>query len=84
MIPSEDIVLAAAFDPLGRRIAHLMKNLVRFRPIYPTVDELIQAAKANAPRLRTREERMIDAKGEVSSGKLDRWNGLIPASFIRE
>lgn len=61
-----------------------MKNLVRFRPIYPTVDDLIQAAKERAPRHRTREERLIDAKGEPSLGGLDRLKSLIPAVFNRE
>ena len=84
VIPSEDIVLAAAFDPSGGRIAHLMKNLVRFRPIYPTLDDLIKAAKDQAPRQRTREERLIEARSETSTGRLDRWKGLISAAFTRE
>jgi len=84
VIPSEDIVLSAAFDPSGRRIAHLMKNLVRFRPIYPTLDELIKAAKESAPRLKTREERQIDAKGQDLPGPIDRFQGLISATFSQQ
>lgn len=49
IIPSEDIILDAAFDPKGGRIAHLVKNQLRFRPIYPTIDALIHAAKALIP-----------------------------------
>ncbi len=84
VIPSEDIVLDAAFDPSGRRVAHLMKNLVRFRPIYPTVEELIAAAKEKAPRQRTREERQIDAMDLAPPGGFDRLGGLISTVWGEE
>lgn len=71
VIPSEDIVLDAAFDPAGGRIAHLMNNLVRFREIYPNVDQLIAAAKGKLPRQRTRDERLIDATLEAQPTPLD-------------
>ena len=79
VIPSEDIVLGAAFDPSGQRIAHLMKNLVRFRPIYPDLEGLIKVAKERAPRDKTREERQLDANGQAQPGWFGRLQGLIPA-----
>lgn len=53
VMPNPDIVLGAAFDPSGTRIGHLLKNRVIFRPVFPTVEELLAAAKARALKIRT-------------------------------
>ena len=34
IIPNDDIILDAAFDPNGDRLAHAIRNLVCLRPIY--------------------------------------------------
>ena len=48
-MPNEDIILDATFDPKGGRIAHLIGDKVRLRPIYPSVEALIDAAKSVRP-----------------------------------
>jgi len=78
-VPSEDIILDAAFDPSGKRIAHLVRNQVRFRPIYATLDELIHAVKDIMPRSRTRTERIQNAV-EQPVGWFDGWLDLIKDS----
>ena len=58
-IPSENIILDAAFDPNGKQIAYLVRNLVRLRPIYPSAEDLIAAAKATKPRDLTDEKKLL-------------------------
>ena len=61
VLDNEDIILDAAFDPNGGRIAHIIQDKVLLRPTavrgqeskpepkYPSVEELVAAAKAIRP-----------------------------------
>ncbi|MEM7045370.1 MAG: hypothetical protein AAF543_21380, partial [Pseudomonadota bacterium] len=59
VMPNEDIILDATFDPSGSSIAYAIRNLVRIRPIYPSPEALIAAAKAVKPRDLSPDERRL-------------------------
>ena len=59
IMPNEDIILDAAFDPAGDRVAYAMRNLVRLRPIYADAGDLIATAKKAKPRDLSRDERRL-------------------------